>query len=87
MHDSHLAVVVSARRGSISYDASFERLPSQMAKNFSTNNLIVIYPEQYNQEGHAISFSDPQGHNESQHYEKAREWLGQNGGALIQRLK
>ena len=75
MHDSHLAVVVSARRCSLSYDASFEKLPSQMAKNFSNSNLLVIYPEQYNQEGHAISFSDPQGHNESQHYEKAREWV------------
>ena len=75
MHHSHLAVVVCARRGSLSYNTSFEKLPSQMAKNFSANSLIVIYPEQYNQPGHAISFSDPQGHNESQHYDKAREWV------------
>ncbi len=75
MHHSHLAVVVCARRGSLSYDTSFERLPSLMAKNFSTNSLVVIYPEQYTQQGHAISFSDPQGHNESQHYDKAREWV------------
>ncbi len=75
MHDSHLAVVVSARRGSISYDTSFEKLPSALAKNFSGSNMVVIYPEQFNQEGHVISFSDPQGHNESQHYDKAREWV------------
>ncbi len=75
MHHSHLAVVVCARRGSLSYDTSFEKLPSLMAKNFSANSLVVIYPEQYTQQGHAISFSDPQGHNESQHYDKAREWV------------
>ena len=46
-----------------------------MAKNFSANSLVVIYPEQYTQQGHAISFSDPQGHNEAQHYNKAHEWV------------
>ena len=75
MHSSHLAVVICARRGSISYDISFERLPSQLAKNFSGNNLVVLYPEQYAYEGGFVSFSDPQGHNESQHYNRAREWV------------
>lgn len=75
MYHSHLAVVISARRGSISYDASFEKLPSQIAKYFSDSNLIVLYPEQFAQSEDMVSFSDPMGHNESQHYDKAREWL------------
>ena len=75
MHSSHLAVVICARRGAISYDSSFERLPSQLARNFSGNNLVVLYPEQYAYEGGFVSFSDPQGHNESQHYNRAREWV------------
>lgn len=75
MDDSHLAVVVCARKGSISYDTSFERLPSILNKHLHGSNLIVIYPEQFTQEGAAITFSDPLGHNESQHYEKAREWV------------
>ncbi len=75
MYDSHLAVVISARKGSLSYDASFEKLPSQISKYFSSNNLVVLYPEQFNQPEDMVSFSDPMGHNESQHYEKAREWL------------
>lgn len=75
MYGSHLVVVISARRGSISYDTSFERLPSQLARNFSDNNLVVLYPEQYANEGGFVSFSDPQGHNEAQHYNKAREWV------------
>ena len=72
---SHLAVVVCARRCSISYDASFERIPSLLAKYFSGNSLIVLYPEQYANGNGYVSFSNPQGHNESQHYEKAREWV------------
>ena len=31
----HLLVVISARRGSISYDPSFDRLPAQLGKYFS----------------------------------------------------
>lgn len=42
----HLLVIVSARRGFISYDSSFENLPHQITKYFSNNSLMVIYPEQ-----------------------------------------
>ncbi len=75
MYDSHLAVVVCARKGSISYDTSFERLPSLLSKYLQGNNLIVIYPEQFTQDSMGISFSDPLGHNEYQHYDKATEWV------------
>ncbi len=42
----HLLVVISARRGSISYDPSFERLPGQLGKYFANNSLIILYPDQ-----------------------------------------
>lgn len=74
VHSSHLFVVVSARKGSLSYDAYLERMPAQLARNFTNNSMVVIYPEQLEQ-GEYISFSDPLGHNESQHYDKAREWV------------
>ncbi|MBQ6573167.1 MAG: cation:proton antiporter [Bacteroidales bacterium] len=65
MQDSHLAVVVCARKGSISYDNSFERLPSLLSKYLHGNNLIVLYPEQIRPEEVHISISDPLGHNEA----------------------
>ena len=71
----HLLVVVSARRGSISYDTSFERLPAQLGKYFSNNSLIIIYPDQFGEPQEIVSFSDPRGHNESQHYEKVGKWF------------
>ena len=71
----HLLVVISARRGSISYDTSFERLPAQLGKYFSNNSLIILYPDQFGDPQEIVSFSDPRGHNESQHYEKAGKWF------------
>ena len=71
----HLLVVISARRGSISYDSSFERLPGQLGKYFTNNSLIILYPDQIGEPQDAISFANPQGNNESQHYEKVGRWF------------
>ena len=66
----HLLVIISARRGSISYDTAFEKLPAQLGKYFSNNSLIILYPDQLGEPQEALSFSNPRGSNESQHYEK-----------------
>lgn len=69
----HLLVVISARRGSISYDSSFEKLPAQLSKYFSNNSLIVLYSDQLGEPQDAVSFSNPR--NEAQHYEKVGKWV------------
>ena len=69
----HLLVVISARRGSISYDSSFEKLPAQLSKYFSNNSLIVLYPDQLGEPQDAVSFSNSR--NEAQHYEKVGKWV------------
>ena len=69
----HLLVVISARRGSISYDSSFDKLPAQLSKYFSNNSLIVLYPDQLGEPQDAVSFSNPR--NEAQHYEKVGKWV------------
>lgn len=71
----HLLVIVSARRGFISYDASFERLPMQIAKYFNNNSLIVLYPDQYGDPQETVSFSDPGHHSESQRYDAVGKWF------------
>lgn len=71
----HLLVVITARRGSISYDTSFERLPSQLGKYFFNNSLIILYPDQFGEPHEIVSFSDPRGNSESQHYEKVGKWF------------
>jgi Kef-type K+ transport system membrane component KefB/nucleotide-binding universal stress UspA family protein len=65
----HLFVVVSARLGSISYQPSFERLPSQISKYFANNSLLILYPDQVGDPQEIISFSDPRGRNEARAYD------------------
>ncbi|MEG1563056.1 MAG: cation:proton antiporter [Bacteroides sp.] len=71
----HLLVIVSARRGFISYDPAFERLPQQISKYFNNNSLIVLYPDQYGDPQEMLSFSDPGHHGESSHYDSVGQWF------------
>ena len=71
----HLLVIISARPGSISYDSSFEKLPAQLGRYFANNSLIVLYPDQLGEPQDAMSFSNPRGNNEAQHYEKVGKWF------------
>lgn len=54
----HLFVLVSARRGGISWQPSFENLPTQLMRHFSNNSLMIIFPEQFGQ-AHELSFAHP----------------------------
>lgn len=71
----HLWVVVSARRGAISYDTSFERLPIQLGRYFSNTSLMIIYPDQCGEPHDLISFSAPRADSEPQSYEKMCKWM------------
>ena len=55
----HLLVIVSSRRGSISYNTSFEKLPSQVSRYFSNNSLIMLYPDQFGEPTPLQAFADP----------------------------
>lgn len=54
----HLFVLVSARRGGISWQPSFDNLPMQLVRHFSNNSLMIIYPEQFGQ-AHELSYVQP----------------------------
>ena len=45
IHEDDLLVVVSARRSSVSFSPSMDELPEFLQKYFSSNNLIILYPE------------------------------------------
>ena len=75
VNDDHLFAVVSARRGSISYDSSLERLPSQLGKYFANTSILILYPEQFGEPQEIITFSDPRGQNDSQHYDNMGKWF------------
>ena len=71
----HMLVIISARRGSISYDSAFERLPMQISKYFNNNSIMLLYPEQKGDPNESLSFSDPRGWAETQYYDKVGNWF------------
>ena len=71
----HLFVVVSARKGSISYLPSFEKLPVQISRYFANNSLLIIYPDQLGEPQEIVSFSDPRGETEGRAYEAITKWI------------
>lgn len=71
----HLLIIVTSRRGSISYDSSFEKLPMQISKYFNNNSIMLVYPGQKGDPNENLSFADPRGWAESQYYDKAGNWI------------
>lgn len=57
--DDDLFVVISARPNSVSYTDEVTEMPSLLQRNFSRNNIIVIFPEQFGAEQPLTSFTDP----------------------------
>jgi hypothetical protein len=77
-----LLVIISARSGFVSYQSSFERLPSQISKYFANNSLMLLYPDQYGDPQEMSSFSEPRHHNKSRNYEnmlnRVYKWFKKN---------
>ena len=41
-----LVIVASARKGTLSWHSYMESIPNKLARHFSQNNFILLYPEQ-----------------------------------------
>ena len=74
--DDHLFVVVTARKGTISYKNAIERLPDELQKHFSGKNLMIIFPDQYGDtKEDRMSFTEAQHHEEKSIYDTISRWL------------
>ena len=78
----HLLVVVTARRGSISYQSAFARLPYQLSTNFAEQSLMLIYPDQQEQAGETSPFTDPHHHSTNTGSTRVGRWLSKWIGEL-----
>ena len=70
----HLVVIVCARKGAISYHPLFEELPDQIAKYFSNNSLMLIYPDQLGDPLENFTFSSPRSQSENRIYDQVSKW-------------
>ena len=68
-------VVVTARKGTVSYKTALERLPEEITKHFSGTSLMIIFPDQYGDSDKLITFAEPQHQEEESAYEQLHEWL------------
>jgi len=73
--DDHLFVVVTARKGTISYKNALERLPEEITQHFSGKNLMFIFPDQHGEAIDEMTFAAPQHHEEQSAYELISNWL------------
>ena len=67
--DDHLFVVVTARRGTISYKNAIDRLPDELQRYFSGKNLMIVFPDQYGDpKEDTMSFTEAQHREETSLY-------------------
>lgn len=70
VQDEDMLVVVTARKGTISYKSAMDRLPDELSSHFHGRNLMIIFPDQYGK-------SDLMTFTNAQHTEQlsAYDWL------------
>lgn len=74
--EEHMFVVVTARKGTVSFKTALERLPEELTKYFSGTNLMIIFPDQYGDaSGEQLSFAEPQHQEEESAYELLNRWI------------
>jgi Kef-type K+ transport system membrane component KefB len=79
--DDHLFVVVTARKGTISYKTALERLPDELQKHFSGKNLMIVFPDQHGDtKDERMSFTEAQHHEENSIYDTILRWIHQKRG-------
>ena len=81
--DDHLFVVVTARKGTISYKNALERLPDELQHYFSGKNLMIIFPDQYgSQKEDTMTFTVAQHQEESSVYDWLQRKFEKISGAI-----
>jgi hypothetical protein len=75
MRDDHLLVIITARQGTLSYKATFDRLPDELTKYFDGHSFIIVYPDQNGQPQDSMTFTAPQRQTELSAYDALCGWL------------
>ena len=75
VREDHLFVIVTARKGTISYKTAMERLPEELNKFIKGKTIMIIFPDQYGNRMDDMTFAQPQHTEERSAYEAVREWI------------
>lgn len=74
INDDHMFIVITARKGTISYKSALERLPDEIRQYFNGKSLMIVYPDQYGEPMEHMTFAEPQHTEERSAYSVVREW-------------
>jgi Kef-type K+ transport system membrane component KefB len=76
IREDHMFVVITARKGTISYKNALERLPQELMQHFSGKNLMILFPDQYGtQKEESMTFTAAQHQEESSVYDALARWI------------
>lgn len=81
--DAQMLVVVTARKGTISYKNALEHLPEEINASFHGQNLMIIFPDQYGEQTDTMTFAEPQHTEERSAYEMLAAWIRKHGPKLL----
>ena len=74
--NDHMFVVITARKGTISYKNALERLPQELMQHFSGKNLMILFPDQYGtQKEESMTFTTAQHQEETSYYDALARWI------------
>lgn len=73
--DDHLFVVVTARKGTVSYKSAQDSLSDEIKRYFSGKNLMIIFPDQFGDAMDEMTFSQPQHTEENSAYDVISTWI------------
>jgi len=75
INEDNLFVVVTARKGTVSYKLALERLPDELTRFFSGKSLMIIFPDQYGEPQDMMTFATPQHQEQRSAYHVIMTWL------------
>ena len=70
----HLFVIVTARKGTVSYKNALEYLPDEVQRYFNGKNLVIIFPDQYGDQ-EVMTYSQSQHTEERSAWESLARWI------------
>ena len=72
--EDHLFVIVTARKGTVSYKNALEYLPDEIQRYFNGKNLVIIFPDQYGDQ-EVMTYSQSQHTEERSAWESLARWI------------
>lgn len=75
MGKDEMLVVVTARRGTVSYKKAFDRLPEELTTYYHGSNILIIFPDQYGPAPDTMTFAVAQHTEQLSAYQEVINWV------------